>query len=602
MQKNEIEICKDVNSITNQVKLVVWDLDDTFWKGTLAEEKVYLNEENIEMIRILTDRGIMNSIVSKNDYSKAMKVLREAGIDDLFVFPVINYEPKGQQVKTLLETMGIRAENTVFIDDNDRNLYEVKYLIPEIIVMAPYGGMQKDIIISNNFRGKDDKKHERLKQYHDLEKRRLAKTVSSSNEEFLYDSEIEVCIMDNCMDEIERIHELVIRTNQLNYTKKRVDINKLKETLQDKGNKTGYVRVSDKYGDYGIVGFFAVNKNGAIEHFLFSCRALNIGLENYIYNKIGRPYIEIVGEVATPLDNRETPWIKESMSGYVSSDSLETKKTKLLMVGGCDLEQSCKYIESRYAIRKELATVIGNQIIKTSDTSQLLNTLHLPDNIKEELCNLLPWYDKNITFSTKMFDGENKIVVYSVVDDYIRGIYRRKKDDWFIGYGAYWEREQEIQKLNTKSREYLEKYYEWVGKEPIDVFRKNLNEIVYELKKRKVKLILINGIDLDVSEWIGKDRCIRNSEMNAVVDEIVNNNPDVYLLDMRKIVTNKQQLVVMDNRHYDRYTYYTMAQELIRLMNDIGTQVSSKSYLRVWTRDQMVRVKNKLYRMFRQKG
>ena len=51
----------------NKIKLVIWDLDDTFWKGTISEEPVEQISRNIKLVRDLTDRGIVNTICSKND-------------------------------------------------------------------------------------------------------------------------------------------------------------------------------------------------------------------------------------------------------------------------------------------------------------------------------------------------------------------------------------------------------------------------------------------------------------------------------------------------------------------------------------------------------
>lgn len=45
-----------------KIKLVIWDLDETFWKGTLSEEGVRLVEANIELLEKLTNpiRGLGN--------------------------------------------------------------------------------------------------------------------------------------------------------------------------------------------------------------------------------------------------------------------------------------------------------------------------------------------------------------------------------------------------------------------------------------------------------------------------------------------------------------------------------------------------------------
>ena len=51
----------------DKIKLVVWDLDDTFWQGTISEETVEIPEKNRALLKNLTDIGIINSICSKND-------------------------------------------------------------------------------------------------------------------------------------------------------------------------------------------------------------------------------------------------------------------------------------------------------------------------------------------------------------------------------------------------------------------------------------------------------------------------------------------------------------------------------------------------------
>jgi predicted enzyme involved in methoxymalonyl-ACP biosynthesis len=82
-------------TLTAPVKLVIWDLDETFWSGTLSEGGATPIDEHVEMVRALVDRGIMCSICSKNDYGEAKAKLEEMGIWDLFVFPHIAWSPKG---------------------------------------------------------------------------------------------------------------------------------------------------------------------------------------------------------------------------------------------------------------------------------------------------------------------------------------------------------------------------------------------------------------------------------------------------------------------------------------------------------------------------
>ena len=48
--------------LQDDVKLVIWDLDDTFWKGTLSEEAVTPVPENVQLLKCLAERGIISSI------------------------------------------------------------------------------------------------------------------------------------------------------------------------------------------------------------------------------------------------------------------------------------------------------------------------------------------------------------------------------------------------------------------------------------------------------------------------------------------------------------------------------------------------------------
>lgn len=68
----------------------------------------------------------------------------------------------------------------------------------------------------------------------------------------------------------------------------------LKRCLEVKA-KCEYITAYDKYGEYGIVGFYAV-KDNTLVHFLFSCRTLGMGIEQYTYEKIGCPKLDIVGD------------------------------------------------------------------------------------------------------------------------------------------------------------------------------------------------------------------------------------------------------------------------------------------------------------------
>ena len=79
------------DSPASKVKCVVWDLDGTLWNGTLIETddpaKLSFNPHVLETIKELDNRGIIQSIASKNDYNQAMPVIESLGIADYFIYP-----------------------------------------------------------------------------------------------------------------------------------------------------------------------------------------------------------------------------------------------------------------------------------------------------------------------------------------------------------------------------------------------------------------------------------------------------------------------------------------------------------------------------------
>ena len=151
----------------NKVKLVIWDLDDTFWHGTIAEEKITINLNALEVVKTLNKRGIINTIVSKNSYEVVKKKLLSEGYWDLFIMPSISYEPKGERIKSLIKKFNLRTSNVMFIDDNNNNLMEAKYYNPELTIVPETE--INNLLNYPELKGKNDINFSRFKQYKHLE-------------------------------------------------------------------------------------------------------------------------------------------------------------------------------------------------------------------------------------------------------------------------------------------------------------------------------------------------------------------------------------------------------------------------------------------------
>jgi FkbH-like protein len=330
------------------VKLVVWDLDETFWQGTLAEEGVAPIPRHAELVKTLAARGIPSSVASKNARDAALAQLEAMDMLDWFVAPAIGFAAKGSGIAALIEALQLRPANVVFLDDNAAVRAEAAFACPGLTCLASPDDLAA-ALDQPALAGSDDPELTRLVQYRDLASRHDLRNASGqSAEEFLRQSEIRVEIDYEVEPHLERIIELINRSNQLNYTKRRIETDEARSNFVDQlnryGHKPGIVRVSDKYADYGIVGFFltlATLREYSLRQFVFSCRILGMGVEQYVYDLLKRPEITVVEPVAHPIVTHErVDWITE---GGPKGEVAALRDRKLVLIGGCDMLQLSTY-------------------------------------------------------------------------------------------------------------------------------------------------------------------------------------------------------------------------------------------------------------------
>ncbi|HTA05034.1 MAG TPA: HAD-IIIC family phosphatase, partial [Solirubrobacteraceae bacterium] len=336
----ETQSAPDASHLSAPLKLVIWDLDDTLWRGTLSEQEVELDEARAEVVRSLNSRGIVNSICSKNDPDAARERLQCEGLWEQFVFPSIDWSPKGQRVAQLIEDMQLRAANVLFVDDNVGNLQEARYFAPELQIAAPE--LLSELLALPQAQGKDDRALSRLEQYRLLERKVSDRDrTAGSNEDFLRECDIRIELAAPTAQDLERLRELVNRSNQLNFTKSRFTEQQLQALLAEGSDRrTGYVRVHDRYGDYGVCGFYSL-REGRLTDFVFSCRILHMGVEQWLYEHLGRPELTVVGEVASSVPSSSpVDWITQ----VEASSAVEPGRrraagasSRVLLKGGCDL-------------------------------------------------------------------------------------------------------------------------------------------------------------------------------------------------------------------------------------------------------------------------
>ncbi len=232
------------------------------------------------------------------------------------------------------------------------------------------------ILNDPRFAGKDDPELTRLKQYKLLETRKNdEEAATGGNEEFLRGCDVRVYIEYDVNAHLDRAIELINRTNQLNYTKRRLpeDIVEARKALlaelEPFNRQVGLVRVLDKYGDYGFVGFFETELgrktmvpgtgDSKLRHYCFSCRTLGMLIEKWLYDHLLRPELEVVGEVLTDL---WSPKVVDWVTLVPSLDDSKPQRTivasEIVLGGGCESTSLAFYLNAY----TERLNVYGNHV------------------------------------------------------------------------------------------------------------------------------------------------------------------------------------------------------------------------------------------------
>ena len=574
---------KDIMNLEN-IKLIIWDLDETFWSGTLSEQTVTPITKNIKLVKALTNRGIINSICSKNDYDVVLNEFQKdiyENVIDYFVFNSINWTPKGKRIKEIIENMSLRPINVLFIDDNISNLEEVKFYNKDINVSLP--NIIDTIEDNVDKLGKNDTNLSRLKQYKVLENKLHVKENYSSNNDFLKASNIFVSINKNCLPEEERILELLNRSNQMNYTKKRLTKKELHKTLLNKKYENAFIKAKDNFGEYGTIGFYSLNKEtNVLEHFLFSCRVLGMGIDQFIYQELKFPQLNKVGELSSSVEpNITVDWI--SIKNYNNNINNKNKlNIKILLKGACDLDSVAQYININ-KIDKELihTNPKGPYTIARECFTQIVQGY----NLSKSFCNKIIKESKILSeedFTTKLFDNNYDYIILSTLMETTTPIYRHKKEGYYVPYGLVdtnftnkdnWDKLKNEKlptygiKFNDELLNELNEKFEYIGlPNEYDVL-KNVKFIRDKLpNKTKLILILASEIDCENVNTIGYS-CVSKQakKINKILQENFSHKDNVMFLNITDCIASQEDFNGCTN-HYSRRVYYKMAKIINNLL------------------------------------
>lgn len=311
-QKRLAELILDKLRIEERVpkKVLLLDLDNTLWGGLagendltpveLSEEHTGLAYKNLQRVLLRMEaQGVLLAAVSKNNERDAMEILEKHPHmvlrPQFFAAMRINWKPKHENIREIAEELNLGTDSFVFWDDSPSERQLVREMLPEVEVpdfpenpeeFAPAMAEVYRLFFQRPAVTAEDR--EKTAQYASNAARKQLEQRTGSFEEYLESLQIVVTRMEPG-EHVERLTQLVNKTNQFNLTTKRYTRGQIEQLLQDRCRQVYLYAVSDRFGDSGIVAAVVAKlaeDEAVLEEFVMSCRIMGKNIECAILDDV----------------------------------------------------------------------------------------------------------------------------------------------------------------------------------------------------------------------------------------------------------------------------------------------------------------------------
>lgn len=287
-------------------KCLALDLDNTIWGGVVGDDGIdgivlgqgsasgeaYLAFQRF--VSALAQRGIVLALCSKNDedvVETAFKNHPEMHLkrDDIAAVAV-NWDDKATNLRRIAQMLGLGLDSLVFVDDNPAERAIVRRELPMVAVpelsddVGQYGLTiaQAGYFEATAFTAED---RIRVRQYAENVRRNESLASSTDMEGFLKSLEMVMEARHPASPDLARVTQLINKTNQFNLTTRRYTETDVQRMVDDPKTVTLRFRLTDRFGDNGIIAVIIARPHGAdgtallIDTWLMSCRVLGRGVE-----------------------------------------------------------------------------------------------------------------------------------------------------------------------------------------------------------------------------------------------------------------------------------------------------------------------------------
>lgn len=284
-------------------KCLVLDLDGTLWGGVLGDD----GPDGIELgtgrrgeafaafqrvVKQLGSQGVLLAVVSKNDLEPVQAVLRgHPGMqlaEQDFVRVIANWRPKSENIRELAQSLNLGLDAFVFADDSPYECGLVEHELPEVEVVRlgpdpaghPPALLRDGWFDAARVTAEDAARGALYRE--ELERQDFLASFSSI-EDYLHGLGTEVRLAPVTPEQVPRVAQLTLRTNQFNLTTIRLQEEDVRSLAASPDHLVLTICAGDRFGDAGLVGVLIYRRDGDlghIENMLLSCRVFSRGIEH----------------------------------------------------------------------------------------------------------------------------------------------------------------------------------------------------------------------------------------------------------------------------------------------------------------------------------
>ena len=270
-----------------KAKVLLVDFDGTLWDGVMADGAVRHHRERQELLRRLKDAGILLVAVSKNDPTSIRWTEMALQPSD-FVLQKISWRLKVAAIQEAAQELDLGLDSFVLVDDSPVERELARSQLPEVVALDsldPFTWRSLERMLQFPNTRETEEARTRTQMYQQSAARRAALAQTFDYPTMMAGLELKATFGVARKEDLDRVAELIQRTNQFNTTTIRYSRQELAAFLESESHRVYVATLADKFGALGLVAAAIIERrdsDAVFNAFVMSCRAMGFQLERLV--------------------------------------------------------------------------------------------------------------------------------------------------------------------------------------------------------------------------------------------------------------------------------------------------------------------------------